>query len=147
MQSVPFNGVMGPSVISPKEQEANANKVPSEDRYSALKDLDAIFTTATSTALTSANEPPVTTQPAGTNWTPSWNPAAVHQAPTAASITSRESAFASNLESTPSAWSSTFNQPASAAVPPMTTIASITSSSNPFLGKQTAAALRFENFN
>jgi len=144
LQSAPFNGALGPCVISPpKEPVANATKVPSEDRYSALKDLDAIFTTA---APTPASEPQATTQSAATNWTPSWNPAAVHQAPTAALITSTESAFASSLESTSSAWGLTFNQPASAA-PPMTATASITSSSNPFLGKQTAAALRLENFN
>jgi hypothetical protein len=141
---------MGPSVISPpKEPVANAT---SEDRYSALKDLDAIFTTATSSIHTAAtpNEPQAATQSATANWTPSWNPAAVLQAPAAALITSTESAFASSLESTPNgAWGTAFNQLASAA-PPMTSTASITSSSNPFLGKQTAAAAlrRFaENFN
>ena len=116
------------NTISPPKETAVVAPPP-VDRYSALKDLDALFTTSTTTTTSVSAEPQAsTTQPAATNWAPTWNPA---PPPNATLITSTESAFASNLQSAPSAWGTAFSQPQSSAA----STASI-ASSNPFLGKQ-----------
>lgn len=105
-QSGAVNGI----VTSPlKVGTTNGTVVPPEDRYSALKDLDALFTTQT----TPISEPAVATA----NWTPSWNAGPASQA--SVPIHS-ESTFSNTMES-PGTWSAVFTPS--------------NNSSNPFLGK------------
>lgn len=113
-QSGAVNGITSPL----KASTTNGTIVPPEDRYSALKDLDALFTTQTTTPI---NEPTVATA----NWTPSWNAGTASQ-PVLANQHSEPSSspFGNNMVvvETPSAW-----QP--------TVFAPCNNSSNPFLGK------------
>ena len=91
----------------PKAGAANANVVPPEDRYSALKDLDAMFTTQTA---------PVSEPAAPPTWAPSWTAGpGPTNLPNHSEIT-----FANSMEA-PSGWQSAFSPS--------------NNSSNPFLGK------------
>lgn len=114
-QSGAVNGI----TTSPlKASTTNGTIVPPEDRYSALKDLDALFTTQTTTPI---NEPAVATA----NWTPSWNAGTASQPVLANQHSESALPFGNNnmmVGETPSAW-----QP--------TVFAPCNNSSNPFLGK------------
>jgi len=101
---------------------SNGIAAPTEDRYSALKDLDALFTTQT----TPISEPSVS---AAANWNPSWNTgtAQAAAAPPTHLHHHSESVFSSSNNNvaaveTPVAWSSF--TPSNSSNP-----------SNPFLGK------------
>lgn len=114
VQSGTVNGITSP----PKAGTTNGTIVPPEDRYSALKDLDALFTTTAATTHAAAvpiSEPAVATS----NWTPSWNAGTAQVAPPSHS----EPVFATNngMDASTSAWPSVFT-PSS-------------NPSNPFLGK------------
>lgn len=122
VQSGAVNGMASPLKVG----ASNGVAAPTEDRYSALKDLDALFTTQT----TPISEPSVS---AAANWNPSWNTGTA-QAATAAPPTHlhhhSESVFSSHNNAaaaavaveTPVAWSSF--TPSNSSNP-----------SNPFLGK------------
>ncbi|XP_046648634.1 arf-GAP domain and FG repeat-containing protein 1-like [Daphnia pulicaria] len=106
VQSGAVNGMASPLKVG----ASNGVAAPTEDRYSALKDLDALFTTQT----TPISEPSVS---AAANWNPSWNTGTA-QAATAAPPTHlhhhSESVFSSHNNAaaaavaveTPVAWSS-----------------------------------------
>jgi len=59
MHSTAANGLINGA----KETGSNTTSAPVEDRYSALKDLDALFTTAKSEPVPAASSP----------WTPIWS--------------------------------------------------------------------------
>ncbi len=119
------------AVSPPKEAASVSSTVPPEDRYSALKDLDALFTTATSNS--SSVVEPVASVPSSSSsssaWTPTWAPSG-HAGPTLATApvshppSQKDTAFGNGLER----WDGAAGFPV-AQQPP-------SNSSNPFHGKR-----------
>lgn len=113
VQTGAVNGITSP----PKVGALNVNVAPAEDRYSALKDLDAMFTTQATPAV---SEPTVLA--ASPNWNPSWN-AGTAQA--AAPPTHCEPVFSNNAVEAPGAWSSSFTSSTSNPNNPFLAVASV----------------------
>jgi hypothetical protein len=115
VQSGAVNGMTSPLKVG----ASNGVTAPTtEDRYSALKDLDALFT---NTQTTPISEPSVSATP---NWNSTWNTGTAQAVNVAAPPTHQhhsESVFSSNGVDTSVAWSS-FTP-------------SNSNPSNPFLGK------------
>lgn len=125
-QPVAHQAVNGFGTVSPPKEAAPGSNVPPEDRYSALKDLDALFTT---TAAASVVEPAVSASPASTSassWTPTWAASGSVVGPPPHAPAQREPSFGNGLEQR---WDGVAGF--SPAQPHVNT-------SNPFLGKDSA---------
>ena len=112
MHSTAMNGLLNGA----KETATLGTSTPVEDRYSALKDLDALFTTAKSDPDPAPAPAPVPAPaPAASSpWTPMWSSGTNQQIQS----NQMEASFAGTRAETTTAWNTGFP----------------TSASNPFLG-------------